>query len=210
MNTKLSATLLALALVAGCAPKTGVDRAAQASASMGEFRDNIKGGQKQVDAVVAAMNGLAAAKDDLKPAYEKFVDELAKTESYAAALRADADEVKAKGREFFKKWEEELAQIKDEELRNKAKARAQERSKQYSSIEEVIGTAKGKWGSLSTALKDVKQYLSNDLTPTGVSSLSGTFTKANLDATELKKALAVIADAVDKVAQDFAGKAAAK
>jgi hypothetical protein len=210
MNTKLSTTLLALAILGGCAAESGVDRAGKASASMTEFSNNIKGGAKQVDVLVAAMNGLSAAKDNLKPAFDKYVAELSNTENYAANLKADADEVKAKGRAFFKKWEEELAQIKDEELRNKAKARAEERSKQYASIEEVIGTAKGKWTSFSTSLKDVKQYLSNDLTPAGVSSLSGTFTKANLDATDLKKALSVIADAVDKVAADFAGKAATK
>jgi chromosome segregation ATPase len=210
MNTKLSATLVAVSILAGCAAETGVDRAGKASASMTEFSNNIKGGQKQVDAVVVAMNGLTAAKDDLKPAFDKYLAELDRTESYAANLRADADEVKEKGRAYFKKWEEELAQIKDEELRNKAKARAEERSKEYSQIEVVIGTAKGKWASLSTALKDVKQYLSNDLTQKGVSSLSGTFTKANLDATDLKKALAEIATVVDKVAADFAGKAATK
>jgi uncharacterized protein YukE len=210
MNTNFSATLLTLSILAGCAAESGVDRAGKASASMTEFSNNIKGGQKQVDAVVAAMNGLSAAKDNLRPAFDKYVAELDNTEGYAANLRADADEVKAKGRAFFKKWEEELSQIKDEDLRNKAKARAGERSKQYSQIEEAIGTAKGKWMSLSPSLKDVKQYLSNDLTPAGVSSLSGTFTKANLDATDLKKALGDIATAVDKVAADFAGKSASK
>lgn len=203
MKATVAATLLAVSILSGCSSPGGTDRAAAASASMAEFRDNVKGAFKQLETAIAAMNGLTAASGDLKPAYDKYVAELDKTEACAASVRADADELKAKGREFFKKWEEEIGKIKDPELQAKAKARAGERSKEYSSIELAMGTAKSKWTGLSSQLKDVKQYLSNDLTKKGVESLSGKFTQINLDATDLKKALTEVSASVEKVEADF-------
>jgi hypothetical protein len=202
MKTTLGVMLMAVSVLSGCSASTGVDRAAAASKSIDEFQENVKVAQKHVDLVITAMNGLTTA-TELKPAYEKFVSELSRAESYATSIKGDAEEMKAKGREYFKKWEEELGQIKNEELREKAKARASERSKEYSNIELVMATAKGKWTPLSSELNDVKQYLANDLTPKGVASLSGTLTKANVDATDLKKALSEVIATMEKVQADF-------
>lgn len=208
MKTNLCLALVAGAMIAGCGTPSGTDRAAAAAESMAEFRKDVSDGQKQLDVMIAAMNGLSSAKGDLKGPYDKFVDEWSRTEKHAAALRAEADEMKARGREFFKKWEEEVNKINNEELRAKAKARASERSKEYANIEAVMGTVKGKWTALQAEISDVKQYLSNDLTPKGVASLSDTFTKANLDSTDLKKALGDVNASLEKVQADFSAKAA--
>jgi len=203
MKSHSTALLVSIVALAGCSSSSGVSRAETAAASMAEFRSQVGEGKKQVDTVTASLNGMTTVQGDLKPAYEKFVGELDRTESLAASLKAQADEMKAKGREFFKKWEEEIEQIKDPALREKAKARAGERSKQYANIEMVMGSVKGTWTTFSGELKDIKQYLSNDLTPKGVSSLSDTLKKSNLDATELKKSLDNVLASMDAVAADF-------
>jgi hypothetical protein len=197
-------------ILAGCGSQTGQDRAAAASESMLQFRDNIKLGQDQLDKCVASMNALNTAKSDLKGAYDKYCSELDQTESVARTIKADADEMRTKGRAFFKKWEEELEKIQNEELRAKAKSRSEERSKEYGNIEMQMGTAKSKWDALSKEFKDVKQYLSNDLTATGVASLSKTFTQSNLDAGDLKKAMGAVSTSLEKFQGDFQAAAAQK
>jgi chromosome segregation ATPase len=198
-------------ILAGCSSApSGTDRAAAASQSMLQFRDNIKLGQDQLEKCIASMNGLNTAKTDLKGAYDRYCAELEQTESVARTIKADADEMRTKGRTFFKKWEEELEKIQNEDLRAKAKSRADERSKEYATIEMQMGTAKGKWDVLSVEFKDVKQYLSNDLTASGVSSLSKTFTQANLDSGDLKRAMGAVASSLDKFRADFEAAAAQK
>jgi chromosome segregation ATPase len=200
---KMIMTLGALVVFAGCGSSTGVERASAASSSMADFRENVKGGQQQLDRMIAALNGLESAGGDLKPAYQKYVDELARTETYAATLKADADAMRSKGREFFTAWENEINQIKNEEMKAKAKARAVDRTKEYAVIEPAMGTAKAKWEALSSELRDVKQYLANDLTSKGVASLSDTISKANLDAIDLKKALGTVSASLERVKTDF-------
>jgi hypothetical protein len=202
MKSQVAAVLLLI--LASCGPETGVTRAEKAAASMQEFRNDITDGKKQVDTVVNTLNALNTA-PDLKVAFAAFTAEHDRTESIATTLRSEADQMKASGREFFKKWEEEIEKIKDPDMKAKAKARAGERSKQYSNIEMVMGGVKGTWTTFSGELKDIRQYLTNDLTKKGVESLSATFKKTNLDATELKKSLDAVLASMDAVQADFQG-----
>jgi hypothetical protein len=204
MKSQVAAVLMLV--LASCGPETGVTRAEKAAASMQEFRNDIEGGKKQVDTVVNAMNALNTS-PDLKAAFAAFNAEADRTESVATTLRSEADQMKASGREFFKKWELEIEKINDPAMKEKAKARANERSKQYANIELVMGSVKGIWKTFSGELQDVKQYLSNDITAKGVASLSDTIKKTNLDGTELKKSLQNVSASMDAVAADFGAQA---
>jgi predicted nucleic acid-binding Zn-ribbon protein len=204
---QIGVVLGALALVAGCAspPPSGVDRAEAAAESMAMVRSLTNECRKQIDETLSALNAVSAAKSgNTKPAYEKFVAEIEKSRSLAGKTKATADAMRAKGRAFFADWEKEIETIKDPEMKARAQARTIERSKQYASIEETMGTAKGRWTTFSSDLKDLKTYLDNDLNAKGIESAANQFKKTNLDGTELKNCIGDLSDILDKVAAELA------
>lgn len=208
MKTKVSVSMSLVLALAACAAPTPADRAEQAANSMASFRAEISEGQKQVDTTTAAANALNTATDK-KAAYDHLVAETANVESKAADLRATADAMKAKGREFFKKWEEQIAQIKDDGLRAKAKERSAERSKQYADLEMKMSSVKGAYTPYLQDLKDLQVAVGNDLNPKGIESASGALKKTNLDATELKNKLGDVSKALEPIENDLKGGAPA-
>ncbi|HZE98126.1 MAG TPA: DUF2959 family protein [Planctomycetota bacterium] len=203
MKSNGTGRILALVLLAGCGgPETGQERAERAAQSIEQFRTELNDGMKQVDAGLAALNGLSAATDK-KAAYDKLTSEIANTESKAAEIRESADAMKAGGRNFFKKWEEQLAEIKDETLRARAKERASERSKQYADLELKMGTAKGAYPPYLQDLKDAHTALANDLNAKGIAAADSLFKKANLDGVELKNRINDVAKVLDGVEADL-------
>jgi hypothetical protein len=204
---QMVAVLGSLALIAGCSSSSGVDRADTAAESMASVRATADECRKQIDEQLAALNAVSAAKTgDPKPAYEKFNAELAESQSLAAKTKATADAMRAKGRAFFADWEKDLESIKDPALKAKAQARASERSKQYASLEEAMGTARGRWATFNSDLIDLKKYLDNDLNAKGIEAAGDLFKKANLDGVELKNRISDVSAILDKVAAELAPK----
>lgn len=194
-----------LALVAGCATKNGSDRAAQAATTMTSMRTLTDECTKQIDETINALNGVSAAKSGApKPAYDLFVTEVAESEALAGRAKATADSMRTNGRAFFAEWEKELETIKDADLKAKAKARAGERSKVYAALEQSLGTARGKWDTLSGELSDLQKVLGNDLNPAGIEALAPQFKQANIDGQALKNALGDVSATLAKVEADLA------
>lgn len=199
---KIQTLAVVLLFSVGCGAPTPADRAEQAANSMAAFRADIAEGQKQVDTATAAVNGLTSAPDK-KAQYDKLTAEIANVESKAEDLRATADAMKAKGREFFKKWEEQIANIKDDSLRAKAKERAGERSKQYADLEQKMGSVKGAYTPYLQDLKDIHTAIGNDLNPKGIEAAGPAIKKTNLDATELKNKLGDVSKALEPIENDL-------
>ena len=208
MKTNVYVAMTLTLALAACGTPSPADRAEQAAESMTEFRADIAEGQKQVDTATSAANALNTAQDK-KAAYDRMVAETANVESKAADLRATADAMKAKGREFFKKWEEQIALIKDDSLRTKAKERSGERSKQYADLEQKMASVKGAYTPYLQDLKDLQIAVGNDLNPKGIESAGPALKKLNLDATELKNKLGDVSKALEPIENDLKGGAPA-
>ena len=203
MKTSILTALSMLALV-GCAQKTGVDRAAAAAQSMDELKKLAGDCNTQIDKTIASLNALNTVKSgDPKPAFATFTTELSNAQSLAASVKSTSDSMRAGGRSFFAEWEKQIETIKDAELKAKAKARADERSKEYAKIEQSMDTARGKWTSFNASLEDLKGYLQNDLNAKGIESVSGKIKQANLDSVDLKNSINVISAQLDKVSAEL-------
>jgi hypothetical protein len=194
------AVLLAV-FVAGCST-TGPQRAERASSSLEGMRAEIQKTADLLDGSVATLNDMVDnPKPDLKPQYEAYTKSITALDAQLALVRGRADEVKARGLDYFDTWKKQSEDISNPEL----KQHAQDREAKLRERFEVIRTELTKLGESSkpllTSLRDVQTLLSLDLTPQGVQSVAEPAKKAKENLATVKEEAAKVREQVNEVAK---------
>ncbi len=186
----------ALAIVAGCASR-GYDKATATGTALQAAADKINQGNAQLDQTMASLNNLVERPQaDLRPQFEKFSADLSNLQSLASDVNDKATDMQAKGQDYFTDWNQQLASIKNEDIRSRSAKRVKEVQAKFQDINGNFQEAKTAFKPFMSDLKDIQTYLSNDLTPAGIDAIKKTVTKANKQVPALKKT-------ISKLASDF-------
>lgn len=191
LNLVLVASAAALV---GC-KSTGYESGNKTAASIQKAADQIGALPGQIDTTLASLSDLVEKpQPDLRPQFKQFSSNLTRVESTAKDIAGARKAMAERGDAFFAKWDEQLAQIKNEDI----KARSQSRKEE---VQQKLMAIKGSYAEAETAfkpfiqdLKDTQKYLSTDLTPAGVEAIKDTVTKAKKDAEPLNKSITKLAD----------------
>jgi len=137
---------------------------------------------QQLQATLGALNELTAQKKgDLKPAYNTFCAEAAKTVEAAGVTATRHQWMAGEGRKYFSEWQNTVNTIANESLRKKAQKRLNSVQKSYDEVEESLKVAAGKFKPYLSDLNDIKTALATDVTAGGVKAIKGTVRTANWD-----------------------------
>ena len=178
-----------VALVAtGCA-RTGFDRSANIADTMSKQVTGLQEAKPQVDAMLASLEGLTRAEGDMRPAFKKFSETLGDTEKAAARARKSSQTLREKEAEYFAEWQRQAAEITNPQIKAATQARQAEVKGNLESLSQTGRTAGEAYEPFISNMKDIRTYLSNDLTPGGVKRLEPTIEKARRDGAALQKAL---------------------
>ena len=178
-----------VALVAtGCA-RTGFDRSANIADTMSKQVTGLQEAKPQVDAMLASLEGLTRAEGDMRPAFKKFSETLGDTEKAAARARKSSQTLREKEAEYFAEWQRQAAEITNPQIKAATQARQAEVKRNLESLSQTGRTAGEAYEPFISNMKDIRTYLSNDLTPGGVKRLEPTIEKARRDGAALQKAL---------------------
>lgn len=182
---------LGLMLAGGCASSGGT-RSQSAVASIAQVRQQIADGKTQVDTVLASMNAMQGS-TDLAGAYEAFSDEVNKTQSMADDIKSSVADMNSRGQEYIQKWQEEMVNVTDPNLKASAEARRQAVAQRYSDVQVAYSAARDSYRVFYSDLMGIRTYLSNDRTPDGIAAAGSSMDQAIADGKTLKaKADAVI------------------
>jgi hypothetical protein len=184
----------ATTFITGC-QSAGYDEGNKTAADIQAAADRIAAVPAQIDAVVASLNDIVnKPAADLRPQYQLFADNVAKVEASAKAVAAARKSMGEKQKEFFAKWDEQLAQIKNEDIRARSQSRKDEVNKHLLAIKTSYLEAATAFKPFMANVKDVQKYLSVDLTTGGVAAIKDTVTKVNESAVPLNTAIAKVAE----------------
>jgi hypothetical protein len=199
---KWAATIAAAALLlAGCGTTAGYKQADRTGAGIAEMRAEVVNGQKAIDQTVLALEQVAAtANTDPRRAFEQYSKSLASLESTATKTRKRSEEIKARGQAYFKQWEQELAQVKNPEIRQLAEQRKAKLEAAFDSIKQYAEPLKTQFDPWLSDLKDLKTYLSNDLTIAGVDAAKSLFAKTLAEGVEVQKSMNALVGELNTVA----------
>jgi uncharacterized phage infection (PIP) family protein YhgE len=191
----LCTTLTAsLAILAGCA-SSSYDKSAATGTALQATATEIYQGNAQLTQVLASLNNLVERPQaDLRPQFDKFTADLDKLQSLAEDVNDKATDMQAKGADYFKDWNQQLATIKNEDVRARSAKRAKEVEAKFFAINGSFQEAKTAFKPFMSDLQDIKTALGNDLTPTGIDTIKKTVAQANKEAKPLKKSISKLGD----------------
>ena len=175
MKTKSSIQLLGvwtLTILIAASAWAGQEKLA---AAMRDTREEIIQTRDQIQTTVDSISALVnQKKGDLRPAYEKFEAQVAKTQAAAVATKARAQKMETEAATHFSAWRTELDTINNAKLKAKGVKRQESVEKSYNRVTKQIQEAAEKFDPYLSDLADMKKMLANDLSSNGVKALRGT------------------------------------
>jgi len=160
-----------LFLTCGQTSAAGYKLADKVGESIAEFRDEVVGVKKEVDATLASLDKIVAqATVDPRKAFKEFEKNVPRIDSAAGKARKRAADMKEKGKDYFSKWEKELAAVNDPDIRKLAEERKVTLQAAFNNIRNSMEPARDQFNAWLLNLKDLQKYLNNDLTIGGINA----------------------------------------
>lgn len=154
----------------------------------------------QLTATLEAINALTKqTKGDLKPAYNTYCAEVAKTESAATWTKTRVQWMASDGRQYFRDWQSTVSSIANESLRKKAQKRLDSVKVSYEKVEASLQQASEKFKPFLSDLGDIQKALAADVTAGGVKAIKSTVKSANWNHQYVSKAVNAALKEMDKM-----------
>jgi len=169
--------------------------------SLSQLNTEIRTLRENLYRTIAALENVKAAanKDaDLSKPFDNFSNAWTEFERQGAKVRQDGIATKARAKEHWEAWHNELVSMQNPDLRQKAEKRYATTTKEFEKISEKVADAKEDFAPLEADLKDVHTYLQTDLSKEAVSSLSSTIWKMGNQAHTVDGKLADISKQIER------------
>ena len=152
----------------------------QLARSIGDTRLETSRTDAQLKATLEAINALTKqTKGDLRPAYNTYCSEVAKTEAAAGWTKTRIQWMAMDGRKYFEDWQSAVNSIANESLRKKSQKRLNTVKVSYDKVEASLKVAGDKFKPFLSDLADIQKALSTDVTAGGVKAIKSTVRSAN-------------------------------
>jgi chromosome segregation ATPase len=186
---QLSVIPVTILLLAGC--KTGnYEKGADTASGLTESGNRIAAGNAKIDATLAALNDLVNnPQTDAVPKFKKYSSALSDLESAGKDVSAKVTSMRESGNEYFKAWDQQLAAIKNEDIKSRSAERRAEIQQKFTEIKKNYVEAGDAFKPFMSDLKDIQTALGTDLSAGGIASVKGAADKANKDAVPLKETI---------------------
>lgn len=195
-----SLSLTTSILLTGCST-TGFQQADKTGAGIAEFRKDITAAKTAVDETVKALGQVAVtANTDPRPAYQQYVKSLANLESAADRAKKQGENVKSQGQAYFTNWEKQLAELKNPDIKKLAEQQKAKLQATFDSIKTVAAPLKAQFDPWLSDLNDLKNYLSNDLSISGVDAAKSLITKTQNEGLQVQKSMDALVAELNTVA----------
>lgn len=195
------------AFLSGCAT-TGMDRSVKTSKSIEDVEKEIRKIDLQIDATSQSLNALVTpGNTNLKKSFNNYSDNLDKLDDDGKKVIKRMDEMKEHSKEYFSEWEKQGANYKNPELSQLSTERSMKLAEIYSRVPAAGAGVKSSYLACMSTLKEIKMYLSNDLTPKGIETIDPIAKKAVQDLDNLKASLQPVMPALNEIKSElYSGK----
>ncbi len=198
------ATLLTILLLgvigclSGCAT-TGMERSEKTTTTMQTVADEINQVAAQLDVTGASLDALTKwGQSDVRKAFDSYSANVARMDNLEKKFTKHADEMKSRGKEYFAEWKKQGDAYTNPQIRELSEQRRAALSEVFGKIAEVSIGLKSVFQTYMSDIKEIQTYLSNDLTPKGISAITPIADKVVRDGESLKDAVNRVQSAVDR------------
>jgi hypothetical protein len=190
--------------VAGCA-KTGMQRSTKTGTTMQSVESDIKQVIAQVDVTGASLQELIRpGQPDAKKAFKQYTDNVDKMQGMEKRFFEHSDKMRVQGKEYFEEWRTDGNTYTNPQIQALSEQRRADLSADFVRISEASVGVKGSFNAYMSDLKEIQNYLSNDLTPKGVEAITPIAQQAVMDGTSLQAAIYPVLNAVSNARGELA------
>lgn len=212
-NRVRSLALVAICLLAtasflgGCA-KTGMQRSVKASNSIEEVDSAMRKMVTQIDTTAASLDAVVSpGQPELKKAFNSYSDNVNDLEKSGEKVLKYMAEMKTNTKEYFAEWQKDGDTYANPRLRELSEERRNKLADIYAQVPAANEGVQESYAAYVSDLKEIQMYLSNDLTPSGVSSVTPIAQRSVRDLDNLKASLRPVIYALDEIkAELYSGK----
>jgi hypothetical protein len=156
----------------------------------------------QIDATRTSLEDLIKPDQaNTKKAYEAYAENAMKMERLGKQLDRHTEKMSARGNEYFAEWESSYT---NPEIRELSERRRIEMREVYAKIPEASIGVKGALKSYLTDIREIKMYLSNDLTPQGIETIRPIARRSAQEGDNLKETVKPVLAAIDRAKTEMA------
>ena len=169
---RMSSTLVAtISLLFGMACGSSGARSTGAFFSVDDTHKSLVSARDQVNRTAQSLQKLLEQSGDIQAAYKEFSGNVNRMNDQAGEVEKRANAMRENRSAYLKQWNKETKSIKDDEIARLAAARQQQIESEYSDLLASMAEAKEALVPYMQGLNDIRTYLKNDLTATGVQSI---------------------------------------
>jgi len=204
LNRILTVTLIgfgAAFLLAGCGTTAGYKQADKTGAGIAAYRAEVVNLKLAVDETMRSMNQIElSANTNPRKAFEQFSRNISALDSASAKADKRGLDMKAQGQTYFDQWELELAQLHNPEIKQLAEQRKAKLHDAFDGIKKAVEPLKSQFDPWLLDLKDLRKYLSNDLTVAGVDAARNLFADAKTDGADVRRSIDMLVVELNSIA----------
>lgn len=161
--------------------------------------NDIQEASRQLDATEASLEALVRPSQmDVEQAFESYKDNVEKMVAMEKRFAKHAEEMKARGIDYFEEWKKEGTEYENAEIQKLSDERRAELGEIYDKIaENSIGVDEA-FKAYVSDLKEIQTFLSNDLTTKGIEAIRPTSQKVVKKGNNLHYAIQNVQTAIQK------------
>ena len=190
--SQIAVPALAALLFAGCT-SANYQKGSAAGAGLQDSANRMHQGAVKIDTTLTNLNDMVSNPGDLASQFKKYTASVAELEASAKNVQSKVASMRGKGNEYFKGWDTQTAQIKNDDIKQHSAARKAEVQKKFTDIRTNYTRASEQFKPFLSDLKDIQAALATDLTVGGVNSIKGAAEKVNKDSVPLKATIEELA-----------------
>jgi septal ring factor EnvC (AmiA/AmiB activator) len=199
--------LIAISLLTLLAPATQANQE-QLAKSIKDAQLETSRTSEQLKVTLSALNDLTKQKKgDLRPAYNTYCAEVAKTEAAAALTKTRGQWMAGDGRKYFDDWQTTVSGIANESLRKKAQKRLDTVKESYGEVEASLKLAGEKFKPFLSDLADIQKTLATDVTAGGVKAVKSSVSSANWNHQAVDRAITSALKEMSKMEKSLSSEA---
>jgi chromosome segregation ATPase len=195
----LSLTFIVVAALGGCSSSTQGEKMVQ---SYSKTRETLADARNEVAITLISMNRLRDVNGDdaLKRAFTQYKEAVARLEKQAGEAKTRASAMKEESDEHVRKWQKEMASIKDPEMKASLEDRRRAVQSNFATVRMYADDVRGAYEPFLRGNKDLLRALSIDLSPAAIASLSPSMDKLNADGRKLQERIGAMQQALNNIA----------
>ena len=187
------------AFLGGCAT-TGMDRSVETSGSIKDVDNELRKMMIQINATATSLDVLVTpGQPDLKKSFDTYSDNVSKLDTEGKRVLKRLDEMKSRSKEYFGEWEKQGNTYTNPEIRELSEERRSKLAGIYAQVPAAGVGIRGAYQAYLTDQKEIQMYLSNDLTPKGIESITPVAQKSVQDLQILNESLKPVLTALDEI-----------